>query len=166
LNEDNLGVKQMAGPKVFQCNFSYGPTPHQLLGAAVGNLAALTNPDTGKATWRFAHQPLPVAGADEPGSLYVFGTAQYPVARMGGTVGLTIAAFPEGMPGTRFMADLNDSMGWDIATAERISDLTLMLMKQVLDAQFPRNGGWRMVRGDWRFGHRFDAPFGVAPAPP
>ncbi|MFN0053691.1 MAG: hypothetical protein ACKV0T_16040 [Planctomycetales bacterium] len=154
----------LRGQKIFQCNFAAGPVPQEFLGTAVGGLRGIVDKFTGRAVWNVAHQPLPLPG--KPGAFYVFATATYSVASISGSVGLTLGALPEGMAGTTFLTVFEDSMGWDIGTAEMSMDTALQVISRFLGTQFPLNGGWRMTKGLWRFQHRFAAPEGVPPPPP
>jgi hypothetical protein len=150
--------------KTFQCNYAAGPTPHEYLSVAAGGIRGITDKFTGRPMWNISHQPLPLPG--QPGSFYTFATSHYPVANIGGTVGLTMGVVPEGAAGTRFQTVLEDSMGWDIPTAEMAADVAMQVIARFLNGHFPQNGGWRMTGGLWRYAHQFDAPLGVPPPPP
>lgn len=150
------------GRKHFQCNFTAGPSPHEFLAVAANGLSGIVDKFTNQKVWSIA-KPLPLA--QQQGAFYIFATAKYPVANVGGTVGLTVGAIPEGMAGTRINTVFEDSMGWDIASGEMAVDWALQAMQRQLEARFPLNGGWAMIEGRWRYGHTFNAPFGT-PAPP
>jgi hypothetical protein len=151
------------GKKIFQTNYAAGLSPRTLLSAAAGAISSVTDGTTGKKIWSIG-KPLPLE--QQPSALYVFASADYRVAKMVATVGLTLGAIPEGAAGTRFMAVFEDTMGWDIATAEGFADHAMQLIAQAMSARHPEHGGWCMTGGEWRFGHRFDAPKGIPPAPP
>ena len=149
--------------KTFQTNYIAGLSPKELLSAAAGAISGLRNTETGQKVWSIDN-PLPLQG--HPGALYVYAVARYPVATIGGTVGLTLGAIPQGDAGIQFIAVIEDSMGWDLFVAENIADVALAVISNAMMRGYPQHGGWRMTGGAWRFQHRFDAPQGIPPDPP
>jgi len=149
--------------KIFITNCVPDYLPKELLSAAAGPLSGLTNRETGHKIWKI-DRPLPLEG--KPRALYVFAAARYPLARAGGTVGLTLGAIPQGEAGIQVMAVLEDSMGWEIGVAEQIADVAMVAIDRGITGRFPQHGGWAMTSGAWRFGHHFAAPEGIPPDPP
>jgi hypothetical protein len=152
------------GQKIFQNNFASSFSPQQLLSTAAGAISQLTNSETGRKVWNVSPRPLPLA--QTRGGLYVFATAPYQIAKLGQSVGLTLGVVPEGDLGTQFLAVFEDSMGWETGVSESIADGAAMTFSGALDSHHSANGGWRMTKGAWNFGHYFDAPPGVPPPPP
>jgi hypothetical protein len=183
----------MSELKIFQCNYSAGRPPEVFLGVAVmAGLTQMHNTATGQPTWRTGGRPFdcgPLEGslAISAASQYVglsgisgtvagalpiavqasLMTSQAPlppnVARISGTVTLTITAIPQGTLGTRVATAFRDSGNWEFSESEEVVDSTMRTIVGCLQAEFPENAGWWMTKGGWQHPHEFNAPEGALP---
>lgn len=186
----------MSEMKIFQCNYAAGRPPEVFLGVAVtAGLTQMHGTATGLPTWRMEGRPVhigPLEGSlaiaavsQYVGLAGISGTvagalpvavrasllsAQTPlpagVARISGTVTLTMTAIPQGAAGTRVAVGFQDSGEWDFSESEEVVDSTMGVIVACLQAEFPENGGWRMTQGAWQHDHAFDVPGGEPPSVP
>jgi hypothetical protein len=153
---DTSAFVEERSPKIFQCNFTHPPIPATLdvLSVAASGLSEVMNKFTGQPVWRI--QPKPQRIANETDGYSVLAASTYPVAGMTGSVTLGLNAIGQGAVGTRLVVVFQDSMAWDIPTAENDADAAMQAMALFLN-RMP-NDGWRMLQGRWRYPHKFDVP--------
>ena len=142
-------------PKLFQCNYSYAP-PLQMLDIAAAAISQIMNKFTGQPIWRInaRRQRIP----NEVDGFNLLAGSSYTVGNMSAAVNMGLNAIGQGAAGTRFVVALQDSMGWDVPTAENDADAAMLAIATYLGRSFTALGPWMMLQGRWRHAHKFDTP--------